>query len=476
MAKHHDTGLKPPRPPQAVRLNRLAAVLAAGCVGATLLTVGLMVSSEHESDIEAQREREEARFRSRGPARPDFLERPLEEEIAGEEVASEEVAGANALSPTSPAVAGTHDADPAAYVPPAPYGASAYYEASDGGAASGPSPEEEALERALRSSLTPPDVRPVAPDEARPAYGSGTGYDAGNYDANRYLRALSALSSTYSTGGMRQGDGPPLDTEPVASEAAGRPYTFSEAAARLGRGGADSGRVRAASETPRHTSHYRSVSPYELREGTVIEAQLLTAIHSDLPGEVLAQVARNVYDSQTQQVLLIPRGTRLVGTYDSQIALGQGRLFVAWTRMVLPDGRSLTLSGLASKDLRGQAGLTGRVDRHRLGMFGDALMLSVVGAGLALSQRGPDRGGSAWDGSAYPSPGEIMAGSVAAELARVATETLRARAGRSPTIQIREGAAFYVFLSGDLALPPYHTQGGPLDRSVDGSVRVAEWP
>ena len=467
MAKHHDTGLKPPRPPQAVRLNRLAAVLAAGCVGATLLTVGLMVSLEHEGEIEAQREREEARFRSRGPARPDFLERPLEEEIAGEEVASADV-----LPPAPPAVTGTHDADPAAYVPPAPYGASAYYEVSGGGAVSGPSPEEEALGRALRSSLTPPDVRPVAPDEARPAHSGGTGYDASADNADRYLRALSALSSTYGTGGMPQEGRPPLDTEPVASEAAGRPYTFSEAAARLGRGGADSGRVRAASETPRHTSHYRPASPYELREGTLIEAQLLTAIHSDLAGEVLAQVTRNVYDSQAQQVLLIPRGTRLVGTYDSRLVLGQGRLFVAWTRMVLPDGRSLTLSGLASKDLRGQAGLTGRVDRHRLGVFGDALMLSAVGAGLALSQRGPARGGSAWDGSAYPSPGEIVAGSVAAELARVATETLRARASRSPTIQIREGAAFYVFLSGDLALPPYRTKGGPLDESVRG----AEWP
>ena len=67
-------------------------------------------------------------------------------------------------------------------------------------------------------------------------------------------------------------------------------------------------------------------SPYEVREGTLIEAFLITAIHSDLPGAVLAQVSRNVYDSQTQQALLIPKGTRLVGTYDSQVALGQGRL------------------------------------------------------------------------------------------------------------------------------------------------------
>ena len=45
----------------------------------------------------------------------------------------------------------------------------------------------------------------------------------------------------------------------------------------------------------------------------------MTGIHSDLPGELVAQVSRNVYDSETQQVLLIPRGTRLIGTYDEEL-------------------------------------------------------------------------------------------------------------------------------------------------------------
>ena len=122
---------------------------------------------------------------------------------------------------------------------------------------------------------------------------------------------------------------------------------------------------------------------------------------------------------------------------------------------------AVTLPGLASKDLRGASGLTGRVDRHRLSAFGDALMLSVVGAGLALSQRRPD-----WGGSAYPSPSEVMAGSVAAELSRVATEMLRTRAGRAPTIQIQEGIPFHVFMSGDLALPPYQAQDGFLEEPL----------
>ena len=109
-----------------------------------------------------------------------------------------------------------------------------------------------------------------------------------------------------------------------------------------------------------------------------MEAYLLTAIHSDLPGEALAQVSRDVYDSQTQQVLLIPKGSRLVGTYDNQVAVGQGRLLVAWTRLVFPDGRSVRLPGLSSKDPAGASGLTGQVNRHRWRAFGNAVMLGVV--------------------------------------------------------------------------------------------------
>ena len=417
-------------------------MLAAGCVGATLLTVGLMVSLEHESEIEAQREREEARFRSRGPARPDFLERPLEEEVPGEDAA----VGAGASSDSAAGVGG---AGSAAYVPPAPYGADPYYGALayDGGAASSSSPEEEAFERALHSSLTPQDVRTAAARGHGPV---GSGYEAGGYDADRYLRTLAAMGGAYGREGVPGGAALP-GTQPAVSEAVGQLHAFSETAARPRDGHAD----RIAGDVQ------RPAAPYEVREGTVIEAQFLTAIDSDLPGGVLGQVSRDVYDSQTQQTLLIPRGTRLVGTYDSQTAPGQSRLLVAWTRMILPDGRSLDLPALASKGMRGRAGITGEVDRHRLGTFGDALMLSVVGAGLALSQRGLGR-----SGSAYPSPGEVLAGSVAAELARVATETVRARAGRAPTIRVRAGAPFYVFVSGDLALPPYPSQ----DRFLQG------WP
>ena len=175
----------------------------------------------------------------------------------------------------------------------------------------------------------------------------------------------------------------------------------------------------------------------------------------------MAQVSRNVYDSQTQQALLIPKGTRLIGTYDNQVALDQSRLLVAWTRMVFPDGRSVNLPGLSAKDLAGMGGLTGEVNRHYWRAFGNAMMLAVVGGSLSYATRSQRQGGA----FGYPTPGQVMAGSVATELSRVATEILRGSVLRRTTIQIKEGTPFNVFMNGDLALAPYHPQDGFMQRS-----------
>ena len=63
-------------------------------------------------------------------------------------------------------------------------------------------------------------------------------------------------------------------------------------------------------------------SPYDLMAGTVIAAALVTGLDSDLPGQVIAQVTEDVYDSVTGQVLLVPQGSRLIGKYDSIVAYG----------------------------------------------------------------------------------------------------------------------------------------------------------
>jgi type IV secretion system protein TrbI len=198
-----------------------------------------------------------------------------------------------------------------------------------------------------------------------------------------------------------------------------------------------------------------SPGPYALQAGTMIPAVLLTEISSDLPGNVLAQVAHDVFDSRDQRALLIPKGARLVGTYDSDVSSNQRRLFVAWTRMILPDGRSLALPNLETKDRSGAGGVADRVDQHRRRTFGTAALLSLVGAGAQLAQ--PNGGYGAL--GAYPSAGQIAAGAAGQQLAQVATEMLRKQMDVQPTIRIRQGMPFQVFLRTDIVFPgPYRAE------------------
>lgn len=120
-------------------------------------------------------------------------------------------------------------------------------------------------------------------------------------------------------------------------------------------------------------------------QGTIISGVLETAINSDLPGFVRAVVSRDVSSFDGSRVL-IPAGSRLIGQYRSGLAAGQSRAFVIWTRMIRPDGVSVSL-GSPVTDTLGRAGLGGKVDSHFIKRFGSAVLLSVVQAGLGLLDR-----------------------------------------------------------------------------------------
>ncbi|MCI0546387.1 MAG: conjugal transfer protein TrbI, partial [Candidatus Rokubacteria bacterium] len=130
-----------------------------------------------------------------------------------------------------------------------------------------------------------------------------------------------------------------------------------------------------------------SVSRYEVEAGTIIPAVLLTGLNSDLPGQLIAQVREPVFDTETGQHLLIPQGVRLIGFYDHQVAYGQERVLVTWKRVLFPNGASLSLKdGMPGTDAMGAAGFNDQVNHHLVRVFGNALLLSVISAGVQLSQ------------------------------------------------------------------------------------------
>ena len=240
----------------------------------------------------------------------------------------------------------------------------------------------------------------------------------------------------------------------IESHTPGATRPIGQLSARATRDQASSTPVSPTSEATSETrvSVDSASSPYVVQAGTLVPAVLITEINSDLPGQVLAPVARDVYDTRSQRTILIPRGAKLIGTYEDQVPVGRDRLLVAWTRVLFPDGRSISLPGLQTKDRAGAGGVSDRVDRHVRRTFGTTALLSLIGAGLQLSQA---RGAMA-GGAYYPSAGQIAAGAVGQQLAEVGAQLLKRDIDARPTIRIRQGLAFNVFLNTDLVFQQPH--------------------
>lgn len=120
-----------------------------------------------------------------------------------------------------------------------------------------------------------------------------------------------------------------------------------------------------------------------LVQGTLIEAALETAISTDLAGNVVAQVSHDVWSFDMARVL-VPRGSKLYGRYDSDTDLGQRRVLIAWDRLVTPDGQSVDLAAYGT-DAVGRSGLPGKVRTHFLKRFGSAALISIIGAAPAIA-------------------------------------------------------------------------------------------
>lgn len=404
-----------PQPPLAKRLNRNALTVAAAIMGMTVIACLVVLrggSSAPPARTSTDPNLNEA-------ASPTFLDHPLRENASPRTLPAQTATSRDNLADAAGAQLPIRA--PSSDYPVTP-GASASPRTAAAG--SSPQPREQAFEAALKRSA-------IGRDGATSAEGERAALNSSGSLANEEAH-LVAYGDSVMRGATQR------STASSATTTLGAPRSaFMQQAGDLG------GRSTTARLEP-------AASQYVLRAGTVIPAMLLTAITSDLPGDCVGQVSRNVYDSQTQRTVLIPKGSKLMCRYDDQVVAGQGRLLVAWTRLMLPDGRSMTLPGLALKDAQGQTGAKGDVDNHTRRVFGRALLLSAIGAGAQLSQ---PRQASIL---AAPSTGQVMAGAVGQELSNVALEILRRGMDQPPTITVPQGQVFNVFLNGDLVFDgPY---------------------
>ena len=187
------------------------------------------------------------------------------------------------------------------------------------------------------------------------------------------------------------------------------------------------------------------VSPYVLQAGTVIPAALVTGLRSDLPGQITAQVTQHIYDTPTGRFLLVPQGARLIGEYDSRVAFGQRRVLLVWTRLILPNGRSVVLERQPGADEAGYAGLEDGVDYHWGQLLRAAGLATILNIGLEFGQDEDDEIAEAIRDGAQDTVG------------RAGDESVRRQLTVPPTLTIRPGFPVRVMVTRDLILEPYES-------------------
>jgi type IV secretion system protein TrbI len=187
-------------------------------------------------------------------------------------------------------------------------------------------------------------------------------------------------------------------------------------------------------------------SRYVVQAGTIIPAALITGIRSDLPGQVTAQVTENVYDSPTGDYLLIPQGSKLVGAYDSQISFAQDRVLLVWTRLIMPNGRSIILERQPAADTQGFAGLEDQVDEHWGQLLVGAALSTVLGVGSELGATNNDN-----------AIVQALRQGSSNSLNQTGQQVVQRNLNVQPTITIRPGFPVRVIVNRDLVLSPYRS-------------------
>jgi type IV secretion system protein VirB10 len=198
-------------------------------------------------------------------------------------------------------------------------------------------------------------------------------------------------------------------------------------------------------------------SPYEIKKGTVIPGTLITEINSDIPGNVVGMVRRDVYDTVTGDHRLIPSGSRLFGLYDPSVDYAQKRINVIWTHMIFPNGDTLVLEDQQATDVNGQAGFADKRKGNFLANLGGNLLYSILSAGetglqkrleTAVSGQPAETGNAIGDSIA--NLGDQLGGGNATAASAFNTK----QSALTPTLQIRSGYRFNILVSKDIILEP----------------------
>lgn len=125
---------------------------------------------------------------------------------------------------------------------------------------------------------------------------------------------------------------------------------------------------------------------YDLVAGTTVPITIITGVNTDIPGQVVGQVRQDVYDSLTGTNVLIPKGSRVIASYNSSVSFGQKSIQIAWTQLITTDGYQFSLPGFNGTTPEGYAGVSDKVNNHFWAILGGAALGSLIDWGAAYAK------------------------------------------------------------------------------------------
>jgi len=202
--------------------------------------------------------------------------------------------------------------------------------------------------------------------------------------------------------------------------------------------------------------------PYPERtiaQGKLIDSVLETAINTDFEGKVRAIVSRDVFADFGRQVL-IPKGSRIIGSYSGSVQRGQTRVLINWERLIRPDAIDIQINSPAS-DQFGRSGVPGSVDNKYLELFNNSILLSLITIGTAMAIEGAsgsdgvteEEDSTSGDTTTTSSPSDLASQEIIDTISTTARSVLGDILATQPTITVPHGTRIKIFVNQDLVFP-----------------------
>ncbi len=210
---------------------------------------------------------------------------------------------------------------------------------------------------------------------------------------------------------------------------------------------------------------------HTIAQGKLIHAVMETAVNTQLPGTVRAIVSRDIYAEAGNNVL-IPKGSRLVGVYNTSLFQGQDRVFIIWNRVITPEGVDVMINSAATDSL-GRAGVEGYLDNRYGQLFSAAILSSVISIGVAVAAEevtGEENGRAsqsvAADGTFTSTGGSSTqaAADAASRIGSVGSRIVERTLDLRPRVTIDQGTPIKIMVNRDLKFPQSIARGAKFIR------------